>query len=129
MATLREEYDNLKRKVEDRYRELIGIKDYDFAVQHLDNFEGEEYDEVKRLLDEGEHKDLSFEYNFEEFLEQIYYNNRHGEERMAYLLSANKVGGLYVIDSDSNNTFFISFGDLNGTYDKIRVIELIEELE
>lgn len=128
MATLREEYEDFKRKVEDRYRDLISIQDYDFSKKALDEYDGENKNDVTKYLENGDYVTLC-EYDFQEFLTQVYYNDRNMDERLAYLISAHKVGGLYVLDADTYNTFFISYLDLSSTYYKITVIEEIENLE
>ncbi len=128
METLREEYQNFKRKVDDKYRGLIGIQDYKFAENIINKFKEEDRETIKNLLEEEDFGELE-EYDFKEKLTHLFYNNRHGEELYCYLLSAYKVGGLYILDNESRQASFISFNDLNGIFEQIKIIEAIEELK
>lgn len=126
MKTLREEYTELKDKVFDRFKELVSKGDYNFTNDVVFEFDENEQESVQNLLDEEDFNEL-YDYSFQEYLEQIFYNNNRGEEKMCYLLSVNKDAGIYVLDNDKNKTFYISFSDLNELNSKLTVIEKIEE--
>lgn len=127
METLRERYEKLQDDVLKKYKELVAKGEYDFTKSVLDNYDGKEKEEVAELLENGDYNEL-YEYDFQEFLEQVFYNDRRGEEKMCYLLSATEKEGLYVLDNETSNTFFIGFNDLNELNSKITVIEEIISL-
>lgn len=127
MKTLRQEYKELLDKVYNKFQELINISDYNFTNKVLDEYEEVERESVRNLLEDEDFQEL-YEYDFQEFLEQIFYNNRRGDEKMCYLLSVDKESGIYVLDNETCNTFHISFSDLNELNSKLTVIEAIEEI-
>lgn len=124
MKTLREQYTELNNKIHEKFTELIAVKDYNFTLDFIS--EQEDKETVKNLIDDEDWNEL-YEYDFEQYLEQIFYNDRRGDEKMCYLLGINKETGLYVMDSDSARAFYIGFNDLNTINCKINVIEKIEE--
>ena len=119
---LREQYRELEDKVYNRFTELINIGDYSFVEINIRAI----YDEVIKCINEEGIKYAEQEYNILESFEQIFYNDRRGNERMCYLLGVEKENGLYVFDEERFETIFISFSDLNGLHSKITVIEEIE---
>lgn len=127
MKTLREKYTELETEIRKTYNTLIGLKDYSLTDSVLGNYKSDEKRYVENLLEEEDFSELC-EYDFQEFLPEIYYNNRRGEEKMCRLLKATADSGLYVLNSDNDNAFFISFSDLNGLDSKLSVIEEIEKL-
>jgi hypothetical protein len=128
MSTLREEYEDFKRKVEDKYRKVSVIVDYNFAENIIKEFDEDYRDSIKILLEEENFEDLE-EYDFKERLTHTFFNNRHGEEIPCYLLSTDKSGALYILNAESNTASFIQFYNLNGVFEQIKVIETIEEFK
>jgi hypothetical protein len=127
MKTLRQEYTELQDKIFNRYQELVSKSDYNFTNKIISEYEEHERESVKNLLEDEDFNEL-YDYDFQEFLEQIFYNNRRGNEVMGYLLSVSKEAGIYILDNEASNTFHISFSDLNGLDSKLTVIEEIENI-
>jgi hypothetical protein len=127
MKTLRQEYTELQDKIFNRYQELVSKSDYNFTNKIISEYEEHERESVKNLLEDEDFNEL-YDYDFQEFLEQIFYNNRRGNEVMGYLLSVSKEVGIYILDNEASNTFHISFSDLNGLDSKLTVIEEIENI-
>lgn len=128
MKTLREEYKEFEEKVSKRYKELESKRDYDFSIKAVAEEKEEWRETVKNLIEEEDFIELQ-DYDVIDMLPTIYYNNRHGEEKEGYILTLKKEGGLYIINSDKTDAFYIKEHDLNGVFNKIVVIEAIEELD
>ena len=126
MKTLRTEYQELQDKIQNTYNNLLAIEDYSFIEINIRAIYDEIADEVLSLIEEEGINVAEQEYNILESFTQVFYNDRRGNEKMAYLLGAEKENGLYVFDNDNFDIMFISFEDLNGEYSKIEVIEEIQ---
>lgn len=126
MKTLRTEYQELQDKIQNTYNNLLAIGDYSFIEINIRAIYDEIADEVLSLIEEEGINVAEQEYNILESFTQVLYNDRRGNEKMAYLLGAEKENGLYVFDNDNFDIMFISFEDLNGEYSKIEVIEEIQ---
>jgi hypothetical protein len=127
MKTLREDYNLLQKEIRLTFDTLMTIGDYSFIETNVRDIYDEMADEILSLIDKEGINAAQQEYNILESFMQIYYNDRRGNERMAYLLGVEKEGGLYVFDNDNFDTMFINFSDLNGNYSKIEVIEEIQK--
>jgi hypothetical protein len=126
MKTLRTEYQELQDKIQNTYNNLLAIGDYSFIEINIRAIYDEIADEVLSLIEEEGINVAEQEYNILESFTQVFYNDRRGNEKMAYLLGAEKENGLYVFDNEDFDIMFISFEDLNGEYSKIEVIEEIQ---
>jgi hypothetical protein len=126
MKTLRTEYQELQDKIQNTYNNLLAIGDYSFIEINIRVIYDEIADEVLSLIEEEGINVAEQEYNILESFTQVFYNDRRGNEKMAYLLGAEKENGLYVFDNENFDTMFISFEDLNGEYSKIEAIEEIQ---
>ena len=128
--TLREKFNKLTDEVDQRFYKLTNQQNgYDIAVHLAETeYEGTEKEQLLEWLD-NDNIDDTLEFNFEETLPQLYYNNRQGEEVMCYLLSTDEDGGLCVFDFDNTVPYSIPFQTLNGLWSKLDVIEAIEQLK
>jgi len=121
--TLRQEYNTFNKRVQDKYEEL-SKKDYDFSLLPLLEYNEEEREELKAILTEHTLSSL-YSYDFQEYLEQIFYLDRDGEENMAYVLKVNKEG-IYIIDDSTYDTFYIQLYNMNNINDKLSILEIME---
>jgi len=124
--TLREQYYNLENKVYEKYNELIKVGDYNFLPTIIKEYYDSNSDEILSLLDEQGINEVIEQYSVKECLEQIFYNDRNGDERMGYLLGVEKDAGIYIFDNENWREDFIPFHSLNGVMQQIIVIETIE---
>ena len=127
MKTLRQRFEDIKDEFWNTYRELIKKGNYDFVADFVKDCEDEDIEDIKNLLLEDDYNSLH-DYGLHDTLQQIYYNDRHGIERHCYLLSVDKENGLYILDGENDDTFFIGFTDLNGEESKLTVIEEMQNL-
>lgn len=124
--TFTEQLSNLTKETEQEFNSILEKNPiFNFVTSILEEYEGLEKEIVTQLIKEENYNEL-YEYDFQEFLSQLYYNGRHGSAKMCYLLRVDKEQGLYVLDAETSNTFFISFSDLNGIYYKIEVVEKMQ---
>jgi cellulose synthase/poly-beta-1,6-N-acetylglucosamine synthase-like glycosyltransferase len=121
--TLRQEYNTFNKRAQDKYEEL-SKKDYDFSLLPLLEYNEEEREELKAILTEHTLSSL-YSYDFQEYLEQIFYLDRDGEENMAYVLKVNKEG-IYIIDDSTYDTFYIQLYNMNNINDKLSILEIME---
>lgn len=125
--TLREQYEKLSDDIHNEYQRLINIGDYDLLTENVkEHYEHIAEDFLEEVENNGIDEAVGNWIEVLDLLEQVYYNDRQGDERVAYLLGVEKENGLYVFDDDSFRTMFISFSDLNGLLTKINVIEAIK---
>lgn len=124
--TLREQQTQLENNINNTFNNLMNIGDYDLLTNVIKRDYDSLADEILAEIDESGITETNQNYDFAEGLTQIYYNDRRGDERMAYLLSVEKENGIYVLDNEDYNTIYIGFSDLNGLYSKITVIEDIQ---
>lgn len=106
MKTLREEYQDLDRKINNTYTRLVnevgGVNFYDVN----ENEEGEDLSDC----------------------EIVTYVNRSGENIDARVLQITENNGIYVAkDEDDSKRFWIGLNDLSSLYDKITIVELLEQ--
>lgn len=128
MKTLTEQYHELETRVFDTYNKLVENTEYDLLKPIILRDYDSTAQEILKEIDAEGVENVAQEYDFLEGCEQIYYNDRRGVERMAYLLGASKKEGIFIFDNDNWNTAFINFSDLNGVLTKINVIEEIQNL-
>ena len=124
IKNLRSKYEALRNEIFESYNYLIKKKEYDFTKGFINECEEKDRETVKNLIEEEDFCELS-EYDFCEFLERVYYNDKSADEKMCYLLRANNDGGLYVLDEEDHTASYISFSDLNGLNSKLIVIDEI----
>lgn len=106
MKTLREQHQDLDIEVNEQYNILI---DKVGGVNFYDVNENEEDDE---LID----------------CEIVTYIGRSGENIDAYILKIEKNRGIYIAKyEDSEIRFWIGLNDLSSLYDKITIVELLEQ--
>ena len=106
MKTLREQYQDLDRKINNTYTRLVnevgGVNLYDVNKNE-------------------EEEDLSD-------CEIVTYVNRSGENIDAKVLQITDNSGIYVAkDEDDSKRFWIGLNDLSSLYDKITIVELLEQ--
>jgi cellulose synthase/poly-beta-1,6-N-acetylglucosamine synthase-like glycosyltransferase len=121
--TLRQEYNTFNKRVQDKYEEL-SKKDYDFSLLPLLEYNEEEREELKAILT-GHTLSSLYSYDFQEYLEQIFYLDRDGEENTAYVLKVNKEG-IYIIDDSTYDTFYIQLYNMSNINDKLSILEIME---
>ena len=124
--TLREQYNKLENDIQAEYQRLINIGDYSFIETTIKEYFDSNADEVLNIINNEDILEAEQQFSMLECFEQIYYTTNKGNERMCYLLGVEKENGLYVFDDENFDTMFLSFESLSNTFDKITVIETIE---
>lgn len=124
--TLLQQYYKLENDIYNEYERLINIGDYDFIEPTIKEYFDEVANENIEMIREKGINEAEQNYDILGCFTQICYIDRRGNERMAYLLGAEKENGLYVFDNNNFDEMFISFSDLNGLLSKIHVIEEIQ---
>lgn len=105
MKSLREQHQDLDRVTNDRYRELIN------SVERVLYYDPEQNEEDDDLYD----------------LEVVTHISRNGENLDVKVLEISKDSGIYVVsDDDDSKRYWISLNDLHSLYDKITIVELLE---
>lgn len=108
MKTLREQLENLDRATNDKYRELVDeIKGATFYEEETEEFDEDLTDcPVVTII------------------------SRSGENVDVKVLEISKNSGIYVAEDDNDfNKFWIGLNDLSSLYDKITIVELLENIE
>lgn len=124
--TLREQVNKLENDTYSEYERLTKIGDYNILSQIVKEYYDKKADNILQEIDENGIEEVVQNWDILECCDEIFYNDRRGDERMCYLLGVEKENGLYVYDSDTWQARFIPFSDLNGIYSKITVIEAIQ---
>lgn len=106
MKTLREQYQDLDRAVNDKYRELINeLKEVIFCPAETVEFED-------GLID----------------CQIVTYINRQGESIDVRVMKISSVGGIFVAEDYNTTTrYWISLNDLADLGDKIQIVTLLEK--
>jgi len=104
MITLREQYQDLDSKINNTYTRLVNeVKEVTFY--DVENEEDE-------LID----------------CEYVSYINSSGDTIDAQVLEISKNSGIYIAKCEDNNErFWINLNDLSSLYDKITIVELLEQ--
>jgi len=105
MKSLREQYQDLDRAVNDRYRELIN------SIGRVLYYDPEQNEEDDDLYD----------------LEVVTHISRNGENLDVKVLEISKDSGIYVVsDDDDSKRYWIGLNDLADLGDKIQITTLLE---
>lgn len=125
--TLREQYNKLENDIYAEFQRLIDVGSYNLVEGIVKGFyEDNEVNETLSRVDKEGIVDVALDIGLFDGIDYIYYTTNSGQERVAYLLGADKESGLHVFDEENWREDFISFSDLNGLYSKIEVIELLQ---
>ena len=116
--------DSLRTDIRTRYNELTKGKSFDFTLKALSNYSEEEQTDITTILANENMIDL-YEYDFYDFLNNIFHNDNHGKEKESYLLRIDE-NGIYVIGADDSTPEYISFSDISSTIGEIEIIEYLE---
>lgn len=106
MKTLLEQYQDLDRAVNDRYRELINqVKEVVLYEPETEDFEENIYD-----------------------CEIVTYISKGGDNVDVKVLKIAAVGGIFVVeDEDDRKRYWIGLNDLADLGDKIQIVTLLEK--
>ena len=120
-----EKYNKLKNEVIDKYNDLkvVGV---DFVEIALTEYELSQQKEIRAIFATKNLNDLS-DYDFQEFLPTVYYNDRRGEEVQGYALSVSQDKGIHIMNSeDYAKVFYMGFNDINSLWSQIELLDCMD---
>ena len=125
MKSFTEKYSKLKDEVINKYNELK-VAGVDFVQKALVEYAPNHRKEIKAIIASKDFRDLA-DYDFQEFLPSVYYNNKRGEEKQAYVFSVTEKEGILVMDSEDNTkVFYIGFNDINALWSQIELLDCMD---
>ena len=125
--TLSKQYQDLEALVYEEFQRLILLKHYDFTKRILEAHSEEEHEAIQDFIQNSDYYSLEDGYELSEHLPQLYYNTARGDEKMAYLLSVDSNGDIYILDDENRIAFFIKYTDINLLTSKISMVELMQK--
>lgn len=123
--SFRYQYNILSLQVISKYNELKK-KGISFVDKALGDFHPKDQEDIRAIIASKDLRDLS-DFDFQEYLPKVFYNNKRGEEKLGYALSISEDKGILLFDDeDYTKVFYIGFNDINGLRNQIELLEFID---
>lgn len=117
---------DLEQNVLEEFKTMVLKRDYNFAQDVIDKeYTKEEQKELQEWLNNEDFVDM-YEYDFFEFMPQVWFNGRKGE-KMGYVLSVTK-DGIYLMGEEYDTAFFVDAESLSSIDTRIHLLDEMENL-